>query len=262
MSQECNRPQPRDPLRSGDDWIGHQRLRWLFDAAGFDVLPVREHEAASARGAVQEMNNLAGEPLAEWLEGDIGCGIRLTARGRRLSVALSVVREAEARLLEEFGGSFADDLRLLDRVTVRTSARNQFFARVETLSGGALQDHVVLRLPSGHRIVALITRSSVEALALGPGIDVVALIKAPSMRVVSAEGQAQPPQSVGGEVNALDGVVRSMSRDDCYTEVLVDIGADLSAVAVAATAEMPPIGIGQQVWLRFSTASVIVGVPA
>ncbi len=90
----------------------------------------------------------------------------------------------------------------------------------------------------------------------------VALIKAPSMRVVSAEGQAQPSQSVGGEVNALDGVVRSMSRDDCYTEVLVDIGADLSAVAVAATAEMPAIGIGQHVWLRFSTASVIVGVPA
>ena len=45
----------------------HERLAWLFQAISApDVMAVEPAGQAAARRAVQELNNLAGETLAEW----------------------------------------------------------------------------------------------------------------------------------------------------------------------------------------------------
>jgi molybdate transport system regulatory protein len=261
VNQDSLIPSQHGDASHHEEALDHQRLYWLLRAASVDVLPVRTHEVESAHRAVLEMNNLAGEILAQWIEGDIGSGIRLTARGRRLSVALSVMRQTEASLLKTFGGSFADDLRLLDRVTVRTSARNQFFARVEFLRGGDVQDEAVLQLPGSRRIVATVTRNSVETLGLKPGIDVVALIKASSMRVTLPEAE-DAAAIVPTAINRLDATVRTQFRDQCYTELVADLGDALTAIAVSPSAEVPKLQIGQRIVLHFASSAIIVGVPA
>lgn len=239
----------------------HQRLRWLQRATQVDVLPVRRDEAESAQRAVHELNNLGSEPLAEWLAGDIGGGIRLTPRGRRLSVALLVMQQAEARLLKQLGGSFADDLRLLDRVTVRTSARNQFFARVESIGGEALQEEITLRLRGDLRMRATLTHSSVEALELKPGSEVVALIKAPALRVFAPEEEDPRRRDAGLVINRFDGVVRALCSDERYVERMVDLGHGLTAIAASPLSAPPIWGCGDCVALSFSASDVILGVP-
>lgn len=239
----------------------HQRLRWLQRATQVEVLPVRREEQDSARRAVRELNNLGSEPLAEWIAGEVGDGIRLTPRGRRLSVALLVMQQAEARLLKQLGGSFADDLRLLDRVTVRTSARNQFFARVASIGGGALQEELVLNLRGGLCMRVLLTQSSVEALELKPGSEVVALIKAPALRVLRPEAVDPRAADAGLILNRFEGEVRSLRRDEQYVERLIDLGHGLTAVAASRLPASPGLDCGERVALSLAASDVIIGVP-
>ena len=73
----------------------HARLAWLEKAISSPqmFLSVSASDARSARRAAQEMNNLAGETIAEWIEDQQGGGLRLTPRGRRLAVALVAMRQ-------------------------------------------------------------------------------------------------------------------------------------------------------------------------
>jgi molybdate transport system regulatory protein len=239
--------------------LSNERLRWLMRAVAVPgVLPVRPMEAAAARAAVQELNNLANEPIAEWVQGDVGQGLRLTARGRRLSVALLVLRRNQQRLLSRFGVDFAEDLRLLDRVLVRTSARNQFMARVHAVIEGPVQDQVVLDLPGYRRFGALITRNSAEMLGLRPGIEVVALIKASSMAVIGDGALTSCDNH-----NRLRGTVVDRRGDGEHTELTVDLGSGLTAVSVLAQPFNEALhGKGQIVQLAFHPSSVIIGIVA
>jgi molybdate/tungstate transport system ATP-binding protein len=67
---------------------------------------------------------------------------------------------------------------------LETSARNQYRLRIASLSGsGAL---VRLRLDGSLKLDALLTRSSVEALSLRPGVEVIAQMKAAALHVLKA----------------------------------------------------------------------------
>jgi molybdopterin-binding protein len=69
--------------------------------------------------------------------------------------------------------------------TLEVSARNQFRLRIASLggSGGLVQ----LRLEGALTLSALLTRTSVEALGLVPGKEVIAHMKATALRVLRAE---------------------------------------------------------------------------
>ena len=236
----------------------HERLAWLERAVRANgMLPVPAAESGSARRAVQEMNNLAGESIAEWGEGEVGCGLRLTYRGRRLAVALVALRQEQDRMLERFGEHFADDLRLLDRVTVRTSARNQFFCRVEHIAEQGIQDRVTLRLPGGQALRASVTRNSAQSLGLAPGQEAVALIKASSMLLVGCADSEDY-----SDYNRLCGRISRLQRDADMTEVCVELGAGVTAVAVMANALAANLSLGANSTLAFRPSAVILGVVA
>lgn len=68
--------------------------------------------------------------------------------------------------------------------TLETSARNQYRVRITSLSGtGAL---IRLRLEGELQLMAVLTRSSVEALSLRPGVEVIAQMKATALHVLRA----------------------------------------------------------------------------
>lgn len=238
----------------------HERLHWLMRAVASEgALTLRAEEIDAARRAVLDLNNLAGESLVDWLEGDIGCGLRLTPRGRRVSVALLVMRQNARQLGARFGGGFVEDLRMLERVNVRTSARNQLFARVECIGSVALQQQVALRLADGQRLTALVTRASVESLGLQPGSDVIALFKAPSVRAVP---MSQSLPATGEPMNRLEGWVRSVECEQGRAEVLVQLAPGLSAVSLMPEAQLCGIASGDVVALLFPASSVILGIMA
>ncbi|CAH2601708.1 DNA-binding domain of ModE / Molybdate-binding domain of ModE [Rhodovastum atsumiense] len=231
------------------------RLAWLFRAVSAgEFLAVTAADAPAARRSVLESNNLAHETLAEWIEQGDRRGIRLTPRGRRLCVALVALRAEHARLLSHLGVAFAEDVRLLDRVAVRTSARNEFVARVASTMKGTLREDVLLEVAGRRFIKAAITQASVAALGLRPGIEVFALIKASSVFLLpTGEEEAHASH------NTLAGTVSHIQRDGDTTEVTVDLGSGLTAVATGKAALAAHLSVGEPCVAAFRPSAVILG---
>jgi molybdopterin-binding protein len=66
---------------------------------------------------------------------------------------------------------------------MKLSARNLLKGKVVKIVNGAVNSEVTLELPGGIQIVAIITKSSVEALALKEGREAYAVIKASSVMI-------------------------------------------------------------------------------
>jgi molybdate transport system regulatory protein len=71
------------------------------------------------------------------------------------------------------------------------SARNQFPGRVFSVRNGAVISEVVIDIGGGHKIVALISTSSVKRLRLKKGSSAVAVIKATEVIVSTDSPSAE-----------------------------------------------------------------------
>jgi molybdate transport system regulatory protein len=69
------------------------------------------------------------------------------------------------------------------------SARNQFIGKVASIRGGSVMSEVVIDIGGGHKIVSLISTSSVKRLKLKKGGKAVAVIKATEVIVSTDSGE-------------------------------------------------------------------------
>lgn len=67
---------------------------------------------------------------------------------------------------------------MTDSSGLRLSARNCLAGQVESVSDGAVNAEVVIVLPGGSRVVAMVTRDAVQELQLAPGVAATAVFKA------------------------------------------------------------------------------------
>ena len=151
-------------------------------------------KAASAAGmsyktawdAVDAMNKASGSPLVERsVGGRGGGGTRLTGAGEQLVAAFRRYQQEHAAFLQRLSEDDSLDpyLQVMNRLRLRTSARNQLFARVAALRPDGLNTRVELTLDGGHALTAVITRNSGERLGLCEGAEGFALIKAPWVKL-------------------------------------------------------------------------------
>ena len=83
-----------------------------------------------------------------------------------------------------FGGSNMDLLRTQcekEGSAMKLSARNVLKGKVKSIVEGLVNDEVVVELPGGQEVVAVITKTSARNLGLDKGKDVFAVIKASSV---------------------------------------------------------------------------------
>lgn len=66
---------------------------------------------------------------------------------------------------------------------MKLSARNSLKGRVKTLTPGSVNTEVVVELAGGAEIVSMISKDSAEKLALKPGKEVYAVIKASNVMI-------------------------------------------------------------------------------
>lgn len=218
----------------------------------------------AAWDAVDAMNNSAGEPLVERAAGGKGGGgTVLTARGQRL-VRTYRALEAEhrayvarlSRVGAELGEQIADDVDVIRRLMMKTSARNKLFGRVAAIRAGAVNDEVTLALPGGQQVIATITHESVETLGLAPGIDAFALIKASSVLVgVPSAGMRLSAR------NQLPGTVARIVPGAVNAEVVIELEGGGSIAAIVTEAGLAELGLnpGAPALAIFKASSVIVG---
>ena len=217
----------------------------------------------AAWDAIDAMNNLAEQPLViRSTGGRNGGGTRLTEHGRR-TVALYRALEAEyqgalATLAEGLSEGAAEDLaqfrQLLRRMSMKSSARNQFAGTVVALREGQVDFEVRLRLDPQHEIAAVITRDSAESLGIAIGSELTALVKSSSVLVL-----ADPQLRISAR-NQLWGEVSRIHRGPVNAEVSIALpgGRAVCAVITQDSVDRLALTVGSPACAAFKASSVIL----
>lgn len=141
---------------------------------------------------------------------------------------------------------------------MQTSARNQFSGTVTHINAGVVTDEVQIRAQAGAQLVATITRGSAQNLGLEVGSEVVALIKAPSVIVVTdAQGMRFSAR------NQLAGTVTKVKTGSVNTEVQIDAqGLQVVAIVTNESAEALGLAQGKAATALFKASQVVLAVKA
>lgn len=219
----------------------------------------------AAWDAVDAMNNLADKPLVERSTGGKhGGGTLLTDHGRKV-VGLYRAVEAEYqialdRLMTQWGemetGNVRSFQQLLRRMAMRTSARNQLVCTVIGLREGEVDYEVYLRLDNQNELVAVITRDSAEQLGVEIGMEVVALVKASAVLLLTDEGLRTSAR------NHLWGTVERVIDGPVNAEVTLSLGGGKTVTSVVTRESIGSLGleVGQRACAIFKSSSVILSI--
>jgi molybdate transport system regulatory protein len=201
------------------------RLAGRLDARFFALL-----EALQRTGSINRAARTAGFSYkGAWLLLDSACNLahapllHTSASGTSLTEAalalLQAWRELQARQREFLRAQeqrLSEDPALhglLRRMSMRTSARNQFAGTVARLDIGPVSTEVTIALKSGDAITATLTSVAAKRLQLKKGKEALALIKASAVVLVSdfAGWQLSARNQLAGTVSRIEkGAVSSL----------------------------------------------------
>jgi molybdate transport system regulatory protein len=217
----------------------------------------------AAWDAIDAMNNLADQPLVvRSAGGRKGGGTLLTDYGRR-TVALYRALDAEYQaaierlsetLSEGDAGNLAEFRQLLRRMSMKTSARNQFVGTVVGLRTGEVDFEVRIQIDPGTEVVAVITRDSAESLGLGIGDETTALVKSSSVLLLT------DPAVHTTARNHLWGEITRIHEGPVNSEVTLQLsgGRTVCAVITHDSVEHLGLAVGQQACAVFKASAVIL----
>jgi molybdate transport system regulatory protein len=138
-----------------------------------------------------------------------------------------------------------------------TSARNQFSGTIKEINIGAVNAEVIIGLKGGETIIASITKDSIENLGLKPGKDVIALVKAPQIILVTDFGGYKLSAR-----NQLTGAITQVKPGVVNAEVDIQLkGGDMIAATVT-NESVANLGLkkGLAVTAVFKAGAVILAV--
>lgn len=217
----------------------------------------------AAWDAVDAMNNLAEQPLVlRSTGGKHGGGTRLTDYACKV-IALYRALEAEyqtalERLTASMNDGQANDFQqfsqLLKRMSMKTSARNQFAGRIVGLREGDVDYEVHIKLDDDNELVAVITGESAETLGLSIGMEINALVKASSVLLLN-----DPAVRISAR-NQLWGTVRRIQQGPVNAEVTLAMknGKSVCAVVTHDSVDKLGLAVGQPACAVFKASSVIL----
>lgn len=257
-------------------FLGDKRIRLLEAIEQYGSLNRAAKEVPlsykAAWDALDAMNNLAEAPLViSNTGGQHGGGTQLTDYGRRMVMLYRAMENVYQDALDHLSPGVAKNpargaptqdaqsLRtLIKRMSIKTSARNQFVGKVASIDDTGSMANVRLQLDGQDEILAAITRESAETMNLKTGTEVFALIKAPWISVAD-----KLPRRMANR-NVLAGQLTRIEAGIDTAELSVMTQSGRIVTAVMADAEVRKSGLTmalkrkQAVWAVFPASSVIL----
>ncbi|WP_027157599.1 TOBE domain-containing protein [Methylobacter luteus] len=140
---------------------------------------------------------------------------------------------------------------------MKASARNQFKGTVKEVIIGAVNAEVHVELKGGATIVSSITKDSVENLAIKTGTEVIALVKAPQIIIVTDFGGYRLSAR-----NQLAGTITQVKPGAVNAEVDIELvgGEKIAATVTNDSVETLGLRKGQPATAVFKAGAVILGV--
>lgn len=141
---------------------------------------------------------------------------------------------------------------------MQASARNVFSGSVSALVAGAVNAEVEITTKGGDKIVAIVTKESVETLALAVGKEAVALVKAPWVVLLAGEQDVRFSAR-----NQLAGRVLSINKGMVNSEVALALPGGSTVYAVVTNDAVRELALqpGTAATALFKASQVIVGIP-
>jgi molybdate transport system regulatory protein len=217
----------------------------------------------AAWDAVDAMNNAAERPLVTRVAGGRqGGGTQLTEYGRKVVAMYRAVEQeyqgALDRLVCGLAGVDAEDVRqfqsLLRRSAMTASARNQFCGPVSALRAGGVFYEVCLRLDERDELVATITRESAEAMGLGIGLEMFALVKSSSVLLLTDPGvRVSARNQLWGEVARIEA-----GPVNCEVSLALPGGKTVTAIVTRDSVAQLGLALGKPACAVFKASSVIL----
>ena len=140
---------------------------------------------------------------------------------------------------------------------MKASARNQFVGVVSDVRIGAVNAEVHIGLKGGDTIVASITKESAETLDIKTGLEVIALVKAPQIIIVTDFGGYKLSAR-----NQLKGAVTQVKPGAVNAEVDIELSGGEQVTATVTNDSVDTLGLrkGQSVTAIFKAGAVILAV--
>ncbi|MFU8788673.1 MAG: TOBE domain-containing protein [Methylobacter sp.] len=140
---------------------------------------------------------------------------------------------------------------------MKASARNQFSGNVSQVIVGAVNAEVHIGLKGGATLVASITKESVETLGIKTGIEVIALVKAPQIIIVTDFGGYRLSAR-----NQLQGTVIQVKPGAVNAEVDIELkgGEQVAATVTNDSVEALGLKTGEPATAVFKASAVILAV--
>lgn len=137
----------------------------------------------------------------------------------------------------------------------KTSARNSFFGKIQSIQKGDIQSKVEMVTISGDRVTTVITNNSLSRLGLKKGSLITAEIKAPWVILQKSDKE---PESTAE--NRFFGTIKRIIRGKITTEYVVRIsdGTELCSVVSTDNARERGFKINDHVWVIFNSFSVVL----
>jgi molybdate transport system regulatory protein len=250
--------------RKGQPLAGTKRIDLLeqIERTG-SITRAAKEVGLSYKGAwdsLDAMNNIAQKPLVIRASGGLkGGGSHVTEHGRELIRLYRLLETGHRRLLRRMQAQVHDPAmlgELVKAITVKTSARNQFFGKVAAVRIGAVNADVVLDLGDGVEIFANITDEAVKDLDLKPGRDAMALIKA-SFVLLSPD----PNVRISAR-NKLHGKVKELIPGSVNSEVKLQLGGGRTLTAIVTNEALQElrIAVGELCTALINASHVLIAV--
>ena len=141
---------------------------------------------------------------------------------------------------------------------MKVSARNVFKGTVRAFRPGSVNAEVEMSLAGGDRLVAIITMESATTLDIAVGRDVVALVKAPWVMLMTDGSGVRLSAR-----NCLAGTVKSVAPGAVNAEVVLTLAGGAEVAAIVTKEAIGELGLkpGVAATAVIKASHVVLGVP-
>jgi molybdate transport system regulatory protein len=210
---------------------------------------------------IERANNGSPKTLVSTATGGSkGGGTCLTEAGRSLLALFTRLEQQHRQFLDQLNQSLTDDpdtVLLLQRLVVKTSARNQIFGSITDIHAGEVNAEVSVKLKGGEQVIATITRTSLNDLGLQVGADAVLLINSADVTLTIDSDLKRFTAR-----NRLSGSVIRVQQDEVNAEVIVLLSGGETLVAMITQQSVQSLALmpGMLVSALFKSNAPVLGV--
>jgi molybdate transport system regulatory protein len=256
-------------------WIeGDLRLAGALDNRVIGLLKAIEQSGSlnqaakqvglSYKGAwqiIERANNSSPKTLVATATGGLkGGGTCLTEAGRTLVTLFTDLKQQHQLFIKQLNRSLTenpDTVLLLQRLIVKTSARNQLFGNIVCIQAGAVNVEITVKLKGGEQVITTISCVSFNELGLSIGSDALLLINSADIILVASDNIEQFSAR-----NRLSGNIIRIQQDTVNSEVIILLAGGETLVATITQHSLQNLALetGMQVWAIFKSNAPILGV--